>query len=64
MLEKEKMVRINALARKAKQVGLSIAEKEEQHQLRQEYLAKFRQSFRNQLENIEIVDGNVPIEQK
>lgn len=57
MLEKEKMDRINELARKKKQSGLSETELAEQDALRQEYLAKFRETFRAQLENIEIVDA-------
>ncbi|MDR1293058.1 MAG: DUF896 domain-containing protein [Clostridiales Family XIII bacterium] len=44
------------LARKSKTVGLSSEEKREQHTLRQEYLAKFRKSFRVHLDNIEVVD--------
>jgi uncharacterized protein YnzC (UPF0291/DUF896 family) len=56
MLEQKKMDRINELARKSKKVGLSGEEKREQHTLRQEYLAKFRESFRVHLENIEVID--------
>lgn len=54
MLNQEKMDRINELAKKAKTEGLTDAEKQEQQALRAEYLEKFRESFRNQLENIEI----------
>lgn len=57
MLSKDKIDRINELARKSKVVGLSEEEKIEQSNLRQEYLANFRESFRAQLENIEIVDS-------
>jgi uncharacterized protein YnzC (UPF0291/DUF896 family) len=56
MLEKDKMDRINELARKSKKNALCDAEKVEQHNLRQEYLAKFREVFRDHLEHIEIVD--------
>ncbi|WP_312355266.1 DUF896 domain-containing protein [Aminipila sp.] len=56
MLSKEKIDRINVLAKKSKSVGLSDEEKEEQQILRKEYLAKFREYFRGQLENIEIVE--------
>jgi uncharacterized protein YnzC (UPF0291/DUF896 family) len=56
MLEKEKIDRINALAKKAKEEGLSQTEKKEQEKLRKEYLKNFRKSFRAQLDNIEIVD--------
>lgn len=54
MLNKEKMERINVLAKKAKAEGLTDAEKDEQKVLREEYLVKFRESFRRQLENIDI----------
>lgn len=56
MLPKEKMNRINELARKSKQQGLTDEEKAEQHALRQEYLAAFRSNFRQTLENVTIVD--------
>lgn len=56
MLEKEKLDRINALAKKAKGEGLSQEEKKEQEKLRKEYLKNFRKTFRAQLDNIEIVD--------
>jgi uncharacterized protein YnzC (UPF0291/DUF896 family) len=56
MLEQKKMDRINELARKSKKDGLSGEEKREQHELRQEYLVRFRAAFRVQLENIEVVD--------
>ena len=58
MLSKEKMNRINELARKSKAGELSRDEKEEQKKLRDEYLVKFRKSFQNQLESIKIVDNS------
>lgn len=57
MLPKDKMDRINELARKCKQCALDEDEKAEQDGLRKEYIAAFRESFIQQLENIEIVDG-------
>ena len=54
MLSKEKMERINELAKKAKAEGLSEEEKIEQKQLREEYLGVFRKGFRQRLENIEV----------
>lgn len=54
MLEKKKMNRINELAKMAKEGTLSSDEKKEQEQLRKEYLAKFRESFRNRLDNLDI----------
>ncbi|GMA50292.1 hypothetical protein GCM10025857_16490 [Alicyclobacillus contaminans] len=56
MLPKAKLDRINALARKQKQTGLTPSEVEEQKALRMEYLAAFRKAFREQLEQIEWVD--------
>ena len=58
MLEKQKMNRINELARAAKERPLSESELEEQAALRLEYLEAFRSSFKNQLENITIVDDD------
>ncbi|MCL1896304.1 MAG: DUF896 domain-containing protein [Clostridiales bacterium] len=56
MLDKDKMDRINELARASKVRALDDAEKAEQAALRAEYLEKFRSSFKAQLEQIEIVD--------
>lgn len=56
MLSKEKIERINELAKRQKSSGLTAEEKEEQQALRQEYLSKFRSSFKNQLENVKVVD--------
>ncbi|OEG00162.1 hypothetical protein BHF71_06045 [Vulcanibacillus modesticaldus] len=55
-MKKEKIDRINELARKAKTVGLSTAEKEEQNRLRQEYIQAYRESLRAQLHSIKVVD--------
>ena len=52
----DKINRINELAKKAKTVGLTEKEKEEQKALRMEYVAEFRQSLTSQLENTYIVD--------
>lgn len=54
MLSKDKLDRINVLARKSKNSILTETEKLEQKFLREEYLEAFRESFRKQLENIEI----------
>ncbi len=56
MLSKEKMNRINELARKSKVTELSKEEKTEQKELRDAYIKVFRESFKAQLECIEIVD--------
>ena len=50
------MNRINELARASKERALDDDEKREQAALRAEYLEKFREGFRAQLEQIEIVD--------
>ncbi len=52
----EKLARINALAKKKKESGLSEAELEEQKILRQEFLAEFKKNFRRDMDKIEIVD--------
>lgn len=54
-MEKEKLDRINALARKAKTESLSRAELDEQAALRAEYIAEIRASFGKQLDNTVIV---------
>lgn len=53
--------RINALARKSKNVGLTPEEKQEQAKLRQEYIAAIRMNVRTQLDNIDIqeADGTI-----
>ena len=56
MLEKEKMNRINELARASKERALEEHEKTEQDALRVEYLKKFRENFKAHLDNIEIKD--------
>lgn len=57
-MEKEKIERINFLAKKSREEGLNDAEKAEQKILREEYLNMIRQNFRSTLENIEIVDDD------
>lgn len=56
MISKEKIQRINELAKKSKTVGLNDKEIKEQKKLREEYLKNFRENFKKQLENIEFVD--------
>ncbi len=56
MLIKEKMDRINVLAKKSKSEGLTEEETVEQKVLREEYLVKFREHFKGHLENIKFVD--------
>ena len=56
MLPKEKIARINELARKAKTSKLSAEEAKEQSALRAEYLASFRSSMLTTLKGVTIVD--------
>ncbi len=57
----EKIKRINELYHKSQAEGLTDAEKEEQKQLRQDYILAIRGSIRSQLNNIDIVekDGSI-----
>ena len=59
--EVEKIDRINALAHKAKSVGLTEEEKKERELLRKEYIASVRMNLRTQLDNINIQekDGSI-----
>ncbi|MGO5175074.1 DUF896 domain-containing protein [Ruminococcus sp. LCP21S3_E8] len=57
----ELIKRINELAKKKKSAGLTKEEAKEQIELRQQYLDKFREGFKQRLENIDVEtpDGNV-----
>ncbi|TDF99567.1 DUF896 domain-containing protein [Paenibacillus piri] len=48
--------RINELARKAKNVGLTDEELDERNTLRKRYIEAFKNSLRSQLDNIRFVD--------
>jgi len=56
----DKIKRINVLYHKSKNEGLSIDEKNEQQELRSEYIASVRGNLRGQLDNIELIhpDGS------
>ncbi|MBD8068206.1 DUF896 domain-containing protein [Bacillus sp. PS06] len=66
MLSSEKIARINYLSKKSKAEGLTKAEKEEQQELRQEYLSVFRNSMTDTLHTVKIIDpkGNDVTPQK
>ena len=51
----ERLNRINELARKAREEGLTPEEKAEQARLRKEYLAAFRKNMEAQLDNVYVV---------
>lgn len=55
-MTKEKIDRINELARKQKSEGLTEEEKKEQYELRREYIESYKQSLIAQLENTYIVE--------
>ena len=55
-MDKNKIERINELAKKSKAEGLSKQEKEEQALLRAEYLQAIRANFKATLDSIEVVD--------
>lgn len=57
MITKEKIDRINQLARKSKTPeGLTEDEKAEQQTLRREYVDSFKANLRAQLENIRFIE--------
>ena len=60
-MEVEKIDRINALADKAKSVGLTEEEKKERELLRKEYIASVRMNLRAQLDNVDVQqeDGTI-----
>ena len=57
MLKKEKIDRINQLAKKSKtSEGLTAEEKAEQQQLRKEYIEKFREHFKGHPSRVKFVE--------
>lgn len=56
MLSKDKMNRINELARFSKERSLTEDEKKEQKLLRDEYLSVFRKGMRQHIEGAKIID--------
>ena len=51
-MEKEKIERINELARKRKAEGLSEEERQEQEMLRKEYISGFRNNLQELLDSM------------
>ena len=60
MITDDEIKRINELAHKKKAEGLTDAELQEQQILREKFLENFRAGFKQQLENIEIVEPDDP----
>ena len=50
-MDDQKISRLNALAKKARESGLTPEEKEEQQALRAEYIAAFRKNLTATLDN-------------
>ena len=55
MFDQKKLDRINFLAKKNKEEGLTKQELAEREVLRKEYLENFRAHFRSRLENVRVV---------
>ncbi|MFM1650932.1 DUF896 domain-containing protein [Brevibacillus sp. B_LB10_24] len=58
MVTDAEIKRINELAKKSKESGLSDEEKQEQQRLRQKYIAAVRSSLKANLDSIRFVDEN------
>ena len=58
MLSAEKLNRLNELAKKKKLGTLTDDELKEQQVLREEYLVTFRESMKNTIENVRVIDPN------
>lgn len=56
MVTDAELKRINELAKKAKEAGLSPAEKQEQQKLRQKYIDAVRASLKANLDSIRYVE--------
>ena len=56
MTMEEKIARINALARKAKAEGLTDEEREEQAQLRRDYIDAVKANLKSQLDTLYVLD--------
>ena len=54
-MDKEKIARINDLARKSRETGLTEDELAEQQALRREYITEYREALRAKLENTYII---------
>lgn len=57
-MDQTKIARINELSKKSKTTGLTPAEKQEQQELRNEYINDFRSNLKSTLDTIVVVDEN------
>jgi len=55
-MENKKLDRINTLAKKSREEGLTEEEKLEQKKLREEYIAEYRRGLQMQLDNMYVLD--------
>ena len=58
MITAEKLNRLNELAKKKKLGTITDEELKEQQALREEYLVTFRESMKNTIENVRVIDPN------
>jgi len=57
-MDQKKIDRINFLARKSKSEGLTEEEKQEQFELRKEYIESYKRSLMAQLDSITVVEAD------
>lgn len=57
-MDQKKIDRINFLARKSKAEGLTEEEKQEQFELRKEYIESYKRSLMAQLDSITVVEAD------
>lgn len=63
MFDQKKLDRINFLAKKNKEEGLTKEELAEREILRKEYLENFRAHFKSRLENVKVVHSQEEYEE-
>ena len=63
MFDQKKLDRINFLAKKNKEEGLTKEELAEREVLRKEYLENFRAHFKSRLENVKVVHSKEEYEE-
>ena len=63
MFDQKKLDRINLLAKKNKEEGLTKEELAEREVLRKEYLENFRAHFKSRLENVKVVHSQEEYEE-